>query len=131
MLQVQAQTDLREMLLMTTARQGQVADWQVANTQTAIERLFTSKLSQLVIPELMLNLVRAAACRADVGSAATRGLWRSRHQHGGHTDAERAAANRGRASGARRSREARPRASHPPSCAAAARAPASAHAGAI
>jgi hypothetical protein len=63
MLQLQAESDLREMLLMTTARQGQVADWQVQNTQTAIERLFTSKLSQLVIPELMLNLVRRAALR--------------------------------------------------------------------
>lgn len=61
MLNAEAMSKLRELLLLTVARQGSVQDWQVQNMQTSIERWFTQKLAELVIPELALNLVRRAS----------------------------------------------------------------------
>ncbi|KAG8464345.1 hypothetical protein KFE25_003408 [Diacronema lutheri] len=61
MLNVEAMVKLRELLLLTVARQGSVQDWQVANMQTSVERWFTQKLAELVVPELALNLVPVKA----------------------------------------------------------------------
>lgn len=62
--QAEAVSKLRELLLLTVARQGSIQEWQVANTQTSIERWFTAKLAELAVPELALNMASAAAHRA-------------------------------------------------------------------
>lgn len=57
-LNAEALSKMRELLLLTVARQGSIQEWQVQNTQTSVERWFTQRLADLVVPELSLNLVR-------------------------------------------------------------------------